>query len=312
MDKNGALIRYNGGVPFPNPKNGVEAAWNIKKMWAGDDVKQNDCRRIVSPTGRIKKELLTTKALSYDKTRLGRFMANPEGIKQKIVQVYTYPANISGQAILIVKYLDDLRPDDQWFYLPTLRRVRRAPSLTRGAQIDGECTMDELGGGFTGLISDWNWKLIGKKEIYAPANNYDMWKIGAKDEEECRPQDINPARVRYELRRHWVVEGTIKKELGLNHPYSKRVEYCDEDTWMFTRGDRYDIRGNLWRTNVYYTSYDYQQKFRIVNAYIFLNLESGRYELYGGSHTRKTKMGQVNTNIKPNEFSVSALRRAGR
>ncbi len=312
LDENNNLVGFNGGVPFPKPKNGTEAAYNIKKMWVGDDVKQDLVRRIVSPSGRIKKEMTTTKILVYDKTRLGSPIKNPNRLNQKIVQLYTYPADIAGQAILVYKYTDARRQDDQWLYLPTLRRVRRAPALTRGAQIDGESTFDEMGGGFTGLIGDWNWKLLGKKEIYVPANNYDIWKPGAKDKEECWAQDINPARVRYELRRHWVVEGTLKKGLDINHPYSKRVAYCDEDTWMFIRGDRYDRRGNLWRTHIWYTYYDYCQKFRPPAGWIYLNLESGRYELYGGAVTEKTKYSLVNTNISKNEFTTQALRRSGR
>ncbi len=312
LDKNNNLVGFNGGVPFPNAKNGVEAAWNLKKMWTGDDVRKDDARRIVSPSGRIKREAMRTKVLTYDECRLGRPMKNPDGFKQKIVQMWIYPADIAGQAILIYKYIDDRRPDDQWIYLPTLRRVRRAPAMTRGAQIDGEATIDEMGGGFTGLIGDFTWKLLGKKDIYAPMNNYDMWKVGAKDKDECWKGDINPTRVRYELRRHWVIEGTIKKGLNINHPYSKRVEYADEDTWTFTRGDRWDRRGNLWRTTVWYTYYDYCQNWREIMGYIYLNLESGRYELFGGSISKDTIFTQLNTGIKPRDFTVQALRRAGR
>ncbi len=312
LGKNNNLIGFNGGVPFPNPKNAVEAAWNMKNMWKGDNMRQELARRIVSPSGRIKKEMTMTKVLAYDQTRLGRPMRNPDGYKQKIIQLYTYPADIAGQAILIFKYIDDRRPDDQWLYLPTLRRVRRAPTMTRGGQADGESTMDERGNGFNGLIGDWDWKLLNKKEIYVPANNYDMFKIGASDKDECWKGDINPTRARYELRRHWVIEGTIKKGLDINHPYSRRVEYCDEDTWMFTRGDRYDRRDNLWRTHIFYTYYDYCQKFRTPIAYIYLNLESGRYELFGGSISEDTKFTQLNTNIRAKEFTVQALRRAGR
>ncbi len=312
LDKNNNLVGFNGGVPFPKAENGVEAAWNMKKMWTGDDVKQEFTRRIVSPSGRIKKEMTLTRVLSYDETRLGQPMKNPDKIKQKIVQLYTYPADIAGQAILIYRFIDDRRPDDQWIYLPTLRRVRRAPAMSRGAQIDGESTIDEMGGGFAGLVSDWNWKLLGRKDIYVPANNYDIWMPGAKDKDECWAQDINPARVRCELRRHWVIEGTLKKGLNINHPYSKRVAYCDEDTWMFTLGDRYDRRNNLWRICVYYTYYDYCQKFRAVIAYIHLNLESGRYELFGGGINKDTILTQLNTNISPKVFTIQALRRSGR
>ncbi len=313
IGKNNNLIGFNGGVPFPKPKNGAQAAWNMKKMWLGDDVKQvGETRRVVSPSGRIKKEMLTTKVLVYDKTRLTGSIPNPKGVQKKIHQVYTYPADVAGQTVLIIQYIDDTRGDDTWLYLPTLRRVRRAPSLNQGAQIDGESTMDEMATGFRGLVGDWNWKLLGKKEMYVSSNCYDMWKIGGKDKDECWKGDINPTRARYELRRMWVIEGTLRKGLKINHPYSKRVEHCDEDTWFFSFGDRYDRRGNVWRLNETYSSYDYCQKTRMVEAQLHLNLESGRYELYGGSRTKKTVLGQMNTGIKPKIFTVQSLRRAGR
>ena len=100
--------------------------------------------------------------------------------------------------------------------------------------------------------------------------------------------------------------------MGSDHPYSKRVGYYDEDTWQPAVADRYDKRGNLWRMLELYTSYDYCQKFRIVPAIIYLNLESGRYELSGGCRTEETITAVYDTGLDPAEFSVQALRKAGR
>ncbi len=50
----------------------------------------------------------------------------------------------------------------------------------------------------------------------------------------------------------------------------------------------------------------------MVNSYIHLNLDSGRYEFYGGNLTKKSKSGVLNTNINQNEFIIQALSRAGR
>lgn len=311
VDKDGNLVGFNGGVPFPNPKSGVEAIWNVKKNWMGDSTIGKDITlRYVSPSGKVTKMVNTTKVLTYDKTRLTGPIPNPEGIRQKMYVEYSYPADSAGFKILIIQYLDDRRNDDTWLYFPALRRVRRAASSDKGGGRGGESTLDEQGNGFRGVIGDWNWKLIGKKEIYVPMNCYEMFRIGAEDEDECWARDINPTRIRYELRRMWVIEGTLKE--GREHDYSKRVEYCDEDSWYFVRGDRYDMRGNLWRTIEFYTYYDMCQVWKCTPGILYLNLESGRYEFFGGNKTERTRESIRDAKLDPSEFTVHALKRGGR
>jgi hypothetical protein len=146
--------------------------------------------------------------------------------------------------------------------------------------------------------------------MYIPVNAYDMWKVGTPDKEECLPGDINPEPLRYELRRVWAIEGTLRD--GVNHPYSKRVIYADEDSWYGVASDAYDSRGSLWRRAEFYTIYDYCQDYRVIIALFYLNLESGRYEILGGQLTKDTKLEIINTGLKQSDFTVQAMRRAGR
>ena len=303
------LLGYNGGVAFPVPENGVQAAWNIKRFFSGEDAYTHDTRRLVSPSGRIRKEIQFTQAINLDENRIISEVPNPDNVATKIISLYTYPADKAGGGVLIHQYTDD-RPDDTWLYLPSLRRVRRAPTLDYGAQIDGESTMDEMGAFFRGRINDWNWKLLDKKELYVPANNYGMWKLGTPDKEECLAGDINPESLRYELRRVWVVEATAKEDT--DHPYSKRVIHADEDSWYAMVGDNYDKRGNLWRMSEFYTYYDYCTQYRTVNGMLYLNLESGRYEMFGGGLDKNSKATISNTGMKPSDFTTQSLRRIGR
>jgi len=309
-DSDDMLQGYNGGIPFPIPENGLQAAWNIKKPYSGDDVIKIDTRRIVSPSGRIKKEIQHTQVLNSDENRLLSKRANPNKVTRKIISLYKYPADKAGGGVLIFQYIDDARRDDTWLYIPMLRRVRRAPTLSEGAQIDGEYTMDELGYFFRGRINDWNWKLLGKKEIYISSNAYGMWKVGMPDNEECLPGDINPKFLRYELRRVWVLEGTAKE--GIDHPYSKRVIYADEDNWCPMVSEAYDRRANLWRMSECYSYLDYCTDNRIMVGLIYINLESGRYEILGGGRTEETKTMIVNSGLKTSDFTVQSLRRIGR
>jgi len=310
LDDKKMLQGFQGGVPFPTPKNGVEAIWNVKRPYSADDAYITDCRRVVSPTGKVKKSIRRTNVLTYDERRVKSKLDNPDALSYKILAYYTYPADEAGTTYLTFGYLDDDRLEDAWIYLPGLRRVRRAPSLTGGGQLDGESTMDDLGYEFRGPVNDWSWKLLGKKEMYIPVNNYDMWTIGTPDEEECLPGDINPTNLRYELRRVWAVEGTPRD--GLNHPYGKRVGYYDEDTWAPAVADRHDKRGNLWRVLEWYTNYDYCQMMRNVIAQQYLNLESGRYELSGGCRDQDTLLGIYDTGLDESDFTVQSLRKTGR
>ena len=74
--------------------------------------------------------------------------------------------------------------------------------------------MDDLAQEFRGPINDWDWKLLGRREMYIPVNNFDLWEVGATDEEECLPGDIVPDRARYELRRVWGGGGYAQGGVG--------------------------------------------------------------------------------------------------
>ena len=62
----------------------------------------------------------------------------------------------------------------------------------------------------------------------------------------------------------------------------------------------------------FYTAYDYCQKMRVLPAFIYLNLESGRYELFGGCRTEETYLAICDTGLEESQFTVSELRKSGR
>ena len=311
VDDKGVIQEYKGAVPFPSPKNGLEAIWNIRRQYLGDDAKSLQCRRVVSPSGRIKKTMWDTKVMAYGEARIRLAPnPNPDDIFQKMITVTTYPADEKGVQFLSFSYNDDNRLQDTWLFMPTLRRVRRAPSMANGGQLDGELTMDENGMEFRGTVNNWDWKLLGKKEMFVAYNNYDMFPADAADEDECWAMDLNPKRIRYELHRVWVVEGVLKK--GLDHPYSKRVSYYDEDSWQPVLGDRYDKRGNLWRMYEAYTYANSCNKMWMTMGYLYMNLESGRYELFGGCRRQLPTTTVYDTGLDEKLFTVQALRKAGR
>ena len=50
----------------------------------------------------------------------------------------------------------------------------------------------------------------------------------------------------------------------------------------------------------------------MVNGYVYMNLESGRYELFGGCRNLLPKTTVYDTGLDENLFTVQALRKSGR
>jgi hypothetical protein len=97
---------------------------------------------------------------------------------------------------------------------------------------------------FAGAIDRYDWKLVGKQEMYVPYNSF---KFVAKRKLSEIYLGLYPNRdlMRYELHRVWKVEATVKA--GMRHMFAKRTFYLDEDTWMLLAADQYDAQGKLWR-----------------------------------------------------------------
>jgi hypothetical protein len=67
-----------------------------------------------------------------------------------------------------------------------------------------------------------------------------------KDSDLLGPRHVNPDHVRWELHRVWVLEATLAP--GQRHATPRNRYYLDEDTWMAVLGDRWDAKGQLWRS----------------------------------------------------------------
>src|SRR5690606_5192988 len=113
-----------------------------------------------------------------------------------------------------------------------------------GTAADGLRTTDNFDM-FNGATDRYNWKILGKKEIYVPYNSYKLEDKNATYSDIVKAGHLNPDFPCYELHRVWVVEGVLKE--GQRHIYAKRTFYVDEDSWYINLADHYDGRGEIWR-----------------------------------------------------------------
>lgn len=235
-----------GGIPFPIPKNGFEAMWNHLLAFWGPARELTVSTYVVPAGGAVEK------ASTYKETADFPFYfqgANAESFGSyyfKTLHLAVAPAARAGEAYLNWQPINIRRNSfAAWRLLPGEHRVRKAPGISYDvpdADAAGFVSLDEYYIFFGGL-DRYNFKLLGKREMYVPYNNNRLY---------TRPVNAilgrdhaNPDELRYELHRVWVVDGTLAP--GAHDIVAHRRLYLDEDSWMAVYSDSWDERGRLWK-----------------------------------------------------------------
>lgn len=127
---------------------------------------------------------------------------------------YRDPSNIKGTAFLVYDYPEKGKDNDQWLYLPALRKTRRISASNRGDYFLGtDMTYEDINLGNKLGVEDYNFVSL-KKEL---VDGFDCYVI------EGIPVDAKTA-----------------KELG----YSKIQAWVDVENSMIRRGEYWDIANN--------------------------------------------------------------------
>jgi len=274
------LQNYTGGAPFRVPKNGAEVMWNGRLAHPHPTITGIMDEVAVYPDGRqsfLRYDYVSEFPYSYAKNKLGD-TEEKIGINAAYVLVTTVaPARQKGQITVDHEALDQVKGERRaWVYIPGSRRVRRAPTVGFDTPNGpgGLMTVDDALG-FNGAFTRFDWKLIGKKEMYIPYHNYKFDTLGVDYQTLLTPNHPNPEYMRYEKHRVWVVEANLK--VGARHVYGKRRFYLDEDSWHIVLVESYDGRGDLWRVGVMNTVYDYAVQGYIARAQTYHDLQAAAY-----------------------------------
>ncbi len=298
------------GIPFPIPETGVEVIWNHLLRFRGDIASRTIGQAAPTRSGsytlvQFEDEfyvLYTMEGMTEEKMR-NRILL----FKQTVIA----PARLAGGILLVHESLNQVAQHrSAWLYNPGQRRVRRAPNVAYdnpGTASDAMRTSDQFDM-FNGAVDRYDWKLVGKKEIYVPYNAYKLDSDTLKYKEILTPQHINQDYPRYELHRVWVVDATLKP--GARHIYKRRVFYVDEDSWQILVVDQYDNRDQLWRVSEGHAINYYNVPMIWTALEVHTDLQAGRYLAIGLDN----EYPPYNFSIKRTEadYVPDALRREGR
>jgi len=313
LSKNGLALAnaVGGGVPFPFASDGLQAIWNVlatRHVW--NETATIDIADVFG-NGRIAwgKRKYMTLAPSADPRGDGKVVDNVGAYFHDVTLLPLRDKGTIGVGFQPVDFSEG--STRVWAYNPGTRRLRQAPDIAFDYAVppSGLRTVDDdhL---FNGSPERYDWKLVGKRELYIPYHNFRINDPALKYSTLLTPGSINPEYMRYELHRVWVIEARLKT--GVRHAYARRVIYADEDTWLAHWADHYDARGALWRTAFVNYRYapDAQAFHRGVSVYHDLNADA--YEAgYLVNEAGKDWWRLNRTDLNARMFSPDAATRSG-
>ncbi|MCS0631236.1 DUF1329 domain-containing protein [Telluria mixta] len=276
---------YVAGKPFPNidpadPSAGDKVIWNYYYgASTGADLNQAVWFTLASKNG-FESSTHWNLQRVYNKGRLwtpdGAFPSEPTVLHKTILVALT-PQDLKGVGTFTTQYDVANKPDDQWAYIKSARRIRR---------MSGNAWMDNVGG-FDFINDDinlWNSrpsryksiKLLGKRWVLA-STDYKAYRARAKDKAGTAGewphldfsvpvaqsvQPVTPVEV-------WVVEGTPPSD----HPYGKKIVYADTNTNVIYYAEIYDKKGDFWR----WQNYHFEQRVGAKSGIKYVSVAGGEY-----------------------------------
>ena len=306
------MKNYTAGLPFPNPKDGLEVAWNYQYSYNGDDGTFHYGVYWISAKSGV--ERWEEWVWEYIIRTINRTDRKPKpafkeflkkGVQYTSMTYAIQPYDKRGFGALYSRYVE---PKDQegWVYVPTMRRVLRNTFGSRGDAWNSTDLLYEDVRGYMGYPEWMNWKLVEKKTILATVH------AGIPLGKEARDQVFdfktwphwNP-KMKWEPRPVYVLEVTPKFS---DYPYSKMVMYVDAETYFIVLKEAYDKKGRLWKVLI--NAYNDSKKMDLyplgIGTSLIIDLQSEHATAFP-SYNFKANVG-----LKPSKFKVSTLRKMGK
>lgn len=200
-----ATVFFNNEAQAQTFPSGLEIAKKINAREDGNEYYRKLTMTLTDRRGKVR----IRKTIGYRKYY---------GLEKRTISFFLSPRNVKGTAFLTFDYSEADRDDDQWLYLPALRKIRRISASNRGDYFLGtDFTYEEIKNETKLAIQDYNYKTLGIKIV----NGINLYQL------ESTPKTAE-----------------IAKELG----YSRVVSLIDPTIWMTRQADFWDVAGNHLKT----------------------------------------------------------------
>lgn len=296
------------GFPFPIPVTGAEAIVNHRVRYRGDSVVQTGNTIVVNRNGQFNVNGYEL-SVQFVYGNAAKPAEKGNDLIFQLIRKDISPPRLAGNVTLVWDKLDGSR--EAWQFSPGTGRVRQAPNVAfdnPSAGTDALQNIDQQDM-FNGSQSRYTWRLVGKKEMYIPYNNYRLVRPELKLADLIQPGHLNPEHLRYELHRVWIVDAELKP--GSGNVYKKRRFYLDEDSWNIAAVDCYDSRNTLWRYQEGFVIPLIVDKAVVSAPQVTYDLFAGRYAI-NNLPNEQGFIAKFGVNFAPGFFTPQNLKKLGR
>ena len=274
-----ALSGARLGFPFVSPKTGVEIMWNHRTRYRGNSVQLTTRQVLVLANGTQSEQFQQTERVLYRYANIG----NPANLAEDNVLLYylTWFHGGSGDfqfVALVHESANSLeRARGIWVMPGGINKLFRIPPVGYDNPFPGSggLMFVDMLDMYNGAFDRYDWKLLGKREVYLPYNAYRLNDARRSNAELLTPQFMNPADTRYELHRVWLIEAAERG--GKRHSFGARRFYVDEDSWNIVLVENYDRKGQLWRFQEGHLLPFYASQWANALPVVTYDLKDGRY-----------------------------------
>jgi hypothetical protein len=174
----GKIPEHLFGLPFPaidpgDPHAGTKVIHNyrMRKMQADGNLHEFDLTDV-----KLDGEVLRTVKISLaHRYYVGSTSPPPDKLpdntEMRQLAAAIFPKDLEGVGILTWRFNDWTTWDHVWAYLPTIRRVRRMRSSTRGDLIPGFEVQGDDADCYDNKTTYFNWKLVREAEVIGPVGS---------------------------------------------------------------------------------------------------------------------------------------------
>ena len=211
------IAAFGFAIALANP-----GAANTPEQQGFDIAARSDRTDVGFNDSRVALQMILRNAAGQQSTRsleIATLEKPDESVGDKSLVWFDTPRDIEGTALL--SHARILDPDDQWLYLPALKRVKRIASSNKsGPFVGSEFAFED----FTAIeLNKFDYRLIGTEDL------------------DGMTLDVLERLPRYE-----------------NSGYSKQIAYVDQEVFQIRKVEFYDRRGDLLKVLVFedYRQYD--------------------------------------------------------
>lgn len=173
----------------------------------------------------VTRKLTMTMIDKRGKTRVRETQAYRKYYEQekRTVLFYKKPTNVKGTAFLTFDYKDTAKDDDQWLYLPAMRKVRRISSSDRGDYFLGtDFTYEDIMLEGKLELTDYDFSVMRSEKMTLESNEFFDTVVL-----QGMPKDKS-----------------IAKDLG----YARTLIWVDTATWVVVKADYWDLKNKPLKT----------------------------------------------------------------